>query len=356
MIHETLAYEVFRAAGVAAPRTGYAYVRINGEDYGLYANVETYDKVMLNPVWFAATQHLYEGGYDLDVDATSIDLFEIDEGADDRTDLTALVAAADATGVPFSERLATVADLDEIVRMMAVDRYLGDWDGYMAPAPRAPNNYYLHSDGSGRFTLHPWGADQTFYDRSPPELPGGRLHVLCLADPVCATRYDQFMASLPALVDSLGLDAQAAALQAELADWQATDPRSEHTPAEIAAGVAAVRHFLAARPGDLADPVPDDDPPADPPPAGAPDTSIVHGPDDPRHAKRRHVRVRFTFESSQPGSSFECRVDSKPWSGCESPARVRVDRGRHRFRVRAIGADGSVDASPASWRWKVQRS
>ena len=32
MIHEVLAYEVFRAAGVAASRTGYAYVRVNEQD------------------------------------------------------------------------------------------------------------------------------------------------------------------------------------------------------------------------------------------------------------------------------------------------------------------------------------
>ena len=31
MVHETLAYEAFRAAGVEAPRTGYADVRVNGD-------------------------------------------------------------------------------------------------------------------------------------------------------------------------------------------------------------------------------------------------------------------------------------------------------------------------------------
>ena len=34
MVHETLAYTAFRAMGVPAPRTGYAFVRVNGEDYG----------------------------------------------------------------------------------------------------------------------------------------------------------------------------------------------------------------------------------------------------------------------------------------------------------------------------------
>ena len=51
MIHELLAYKVFRSAGVAAPRTGYAYLRVNGADYGVYLNIETLDTVML-PRWF----------------------------------------------------------------------------------------------------------------------------------------------------------------------------------------------------------------------------------------------------------------------------------------------------------------
>ena len=60
MIHELLAYKVFRSAGVAAPRTGYAYLRVNGA--GLRPVPEHRDPrhVML-PRWFDSTQHLYEG-------------------------------------------------------------------------------------------------------------------------------------------------------------------------------------------------------------------------------------------------------------------------------------------------------
>jgi spore coat protein CotH len=57
MVHETLGYELLRAAGVPAPRTGYAYVRVNGQGYGLYLNLETYDDVSLSRL-FATTQHL----------------------------------------------------------------------------------------------------------------------------------------------------------------------------------------------------------------------------------------------------------------------------------------------------------
>lgn len=47
MIHETLAYASFRAAGVPASRTGLAYVRLNGEDIGVYLDLENLDDIGL---------------------------------------------------------------------------------------------------------------------------------------------------------------------------------------------------------------------------------------------------------------------------------------------------------------------
>ena len=47
MVHETLAYDLFRAMGVPAPRTGYAFTRLNGDVIGVQADIETYDDVSL---------------------------------------------------------------------------------------------------------------------------------------------------------------------------------------------------------------------------------------------------------------------------------------------------------------------
>ena len=48
------------ATGAPTARVGYAYVRLNGAEYGLYANVENVDAVMARR-WFTGTQHIYEG-------------------------------------------------------------------------------------------------------------------------------------------------------------------------------------------------------------------------------------------------------------------------------------------------------
>ena len=83
----------------------------------------------------------------------------------------------------------------------------------------------------------------------------------------------------------------------------------------------------------------------------APQTKIAKKP------KRRTTkrRVRITFSSSEPGSSFVCKLDKKPSKPCRSPYRKRVGIGRHRFQVAASDAAGNTDPSPAKIRFRRVR-
>lgn len=253
MIHETLSYESFRAVGIAAPRTGYAYVRINGEDYGLYLNVETLDDVAL-PRWFAATGHLYEGAYGSDMTPGGAAAFEVDEGDEEnREDLEALIAAVNQDASDWSDGLAGVADLSQMVRMWAVERYVGHWDGYSGiEGVEWPNNFYLHSDAAGKFTMLPWGTDQTWAKTLPFESDAGLLFDRCLADASCATTYADALVEIAGVIEGLDLGARATAISALLLPWQQIDPRLEYSDPQVAAAVEATRAFIAARPGELA--------------------------------------------------------------------------------------------------------
>jgi hypothetical protein len=258
MVHETMVYELFRGLGVPAPRTGYAFVRINGEPYGVYLNIETYDDVML-PRLFATTGHLYEADAPgVDVRPGEADTFEVDEGDDtDLSDLDALIAAANDPVGDWSDGVEAVADLDEMTRMWAVERYAGHWDGYAGvDAPFRPNNYYLHSLEDGVFAMLPWGTDQTWevpvqFD----EQAGGLLFNNCLADASCEALYEAQLGKVAATIPGLALDRVAICTADLLAPWQAQeDPsRAEYDDAEIAEGVEDARSFMAARPGELAD-------------------------------------------------------------------------------------------------------
>ncbi|HSI79127.1 MAG TPA: hypothetical protein VK919_00610, partial [Solirubrobacterales bacterium] len=87
--------------------------------------------------------------------------------------------------------------------------------------------------------------------------------------------------------------------------------------------------------------------------ATPPQTTILSGPG--RKAKARG-KIRFTFSSNEPGSTFSCRLNSKPFRPCSSPFKRRLKKpGRYRFQVRATDAVGHVDPTPAKRAFKVKR-
>jgi hypothetical protein len=261
MLHETLSYEAFRAMGVQGSRTGYAFVRLNGEPLGVYLNIEDLDDVGLEKRFgeFDDPQHLYEGEYGVDVRPEDVEDFEVDEGDDESLgDLEALAAAADDELAPdWSERLAPHADLDQMTRMWTVEKYTGHWDGYAGAPDDAehdlPNNYYLFSDATGRFQMLPWGTDQTWEIPGPFDDPGGLLFNGCLADTSCAESYEAAAALALETIPALDFDTTARCTAGLLASWQALEEESvqPYDSAQIATAVHATREFIAARPGEL---------------------------------------------------------------------------------------------------------
>ena len=262
MVHETLSYTAFRALGVDASRTGYAFVRLNGEPLGVYLNVENLDDVALKERFgtFADPQHIYEGEYGTDARPSEVEDFEVDEGdEDDTSDLQALAAAVnDAAAPDWSDRVDPHADLAQMTRMWAVEKYAGHWDGYAGKADDSehdlPNNFYLYSDPLKRFQMLPWGTDQTWEERLPFGGGGGLLYEKCRADASCDQLFEDALGDTLATVPGLNLGRIARCAEKLLAPWQALeDPAIRlYEPAEIAAAGAAARAFVADRPGELA--------------------------------------------------------------------------------------------------------
>jgi hypothetical protein len=268
MVHETLAYEAFRALGVPAPHTGFTYLRVNGQSFGLHLNVETLDKVALEKQlgpFLNPPQHLYEGESGADVTPAKWELLEVDEGKKkEKGDLKALVDAVALVSPSFSQRVTGLADLDEMTRMWAVEKYIGHWDGYsgaFVPDSELPNNYYLYSDASGQFQMLPWGTDQTWSDILQFESDGGALFNDCKAETGTGSCQSLYRAALgKALTALVALDPdQIARCGAEsLRPWQqfeATQSAPQRRPfsqKEIDDDVFATREFIDERPGELA--------------------------------------------------------------------------------------------------------
>ena len=84
-----------------------------------------------------------------------------------------------------------------------------------------------------------------------------------------------------------------------------------------------------------------------------PDTTVTRAP-NPKTKKRR---ASFEFVSSEPFSTFECKLDKRGFKPCPSPrgyGKSLLKPGKHTFRVRALDEPGNTDPSPAQVRWKVR--
>ncbi len=81
-----------------------------------------------------------------------------------------------------------------------------------------------------------------------------------------------------------------------------------------------------------------------------PETDITQGPE----AMLASTTASFQVESTEPGSSFECRLDDEPFVLCLPPIELSgLPQGPHRFEVRAVNDLDNFDASPARWEFAV---
>ena len=84
----------------------------------------------------------------------------------------------------------------------------------------------------------------------------------------------------------------------------------------------------------------------------APNTTITSGPS----ATTTDRTPTFAFSSSEPGGTFQCRLDSANFASCSSPKTYSTQSfALHTFQVRAIDGAGNVDATPAAWTFTITR-
>lgn len=230
-IAERLAYEVYRAAGLPAPRCNSALVYVNGTFYGVYANVEAEDKSFLKR-WFPTDGgNLYEEGQKDFVPGaeTAFDL-ETNETANDRTDLKNLIAAIQgSTPQSFLSDIGGLLDTAHFLKFTAVEAAVNQWDMH-AYTVFYMNNFRLYNDPtSKKFTFIPWGHDMSMKpfrdsgkpfikafelahvgDRASGSVSSGTLFQRCLQSPACKTAYRDAVSEIATLYDGLNLEEMAA--------------------------------------------------------------------------------------------------------------------------------------------------
>lgn len=159
VISQSLAYRVFRAAGVPAPRVGFADVTVNGERLGIYSNVEPVRRPFLGRSFGDGKGTLWEGTI-CDIVPASLDRMDkkVEGPPADEARLAEVADLLAADGDLDLDTLSSLVDLDHFLRFWCVEGLLNVWDGYCANQ----NNYFVYaSPADGRFRFIPWGADAT---------------------------------------------------------------------------------------------------------------------------------------------------------------------------------------------------
>jgi CotH protein len=163
--NEQLGSELFRTAGIPAPRVSRAVVTLNGRPLGLYLLKEAFTEDFLGCYFPHVTGDLFEPGEGHDVNE-HLKRVSLPGPAHGRAVLKALSQAAlDQDPGRGWGRLQAVLDVDRFIRFMVLEIMLCHRDGYCL----ARNNFKAYQDfDAKKMVFLPQGMDQLFH---PAELP-----------------------------------------------------------------------------------------------------------------------------------------------------------------------------------------
>jgi len=166
--NELLGSELFRAAGIPAPRVAHAVVTLNGRRLGLYVLKEGFTEDFLGCYFRQVGGGLYEPGEGHDVNQR-LKRNSVQAPKGDRAALQALAEAALEPGLASRwGHLEQSLEVDQFVTFMAMEVMLGHRDGYCL----ARNNYRVYHDlDTGKFAFFPHGMDQLFGNPDAPWRP-----------------------------------------------------------------------------------------------------------------------------------------------------------------------------------------
>ncbi|MFT3711319.1 MAG: CotH kinase family protein [Archangium sp.] len=155
-----VSYEVFRRAGLPAPRTAHATLRFNGEDKGLYVVEEPTNGDYLETAFGDGSGNLYEGPWDFPKGSATADLKDEVSEMRSRADLEALTRVVmDSSPMQLESALTPLLDVDQFLTNYAVESVAALWDNYSVVAW----NYYWYHVPNGRFVILTHGVNWPYW-------------------------------------------------------------------------------------------------------------------------------------------------------------------------------------------------
>ena len=151
---------MFRKAGVPAPRCNFAHVTVNGQNLGLFSNVESITNRFLARHFSDNDGRLYEGTLsDFSEGWTATFEAKINEDAPARGSILAIQSALELPDNQLEAVLPQIINIDRFMNFWAVETLINHMDGYT----KGMNNFYIYFDPTtGLMEFIPWGVDSTF--------------------------------------------------------------------------------------------------------------------------------------------------------------------------------------------------
>jgi uncharacterized protein (TIGR03437 family) len=189
LMHERLSMMLFRRMNIAAPREGYGRVYMNDDYIGLYIIIEEIDANFL--------QNSFGDGGGFLLEYVRLDDWHLEYlGADPelyvpaRFDVKTRKSEFNAATIvemidvinhaPDEEFAASVSrylDMSNVLRYVAVENYLAEWDGFLGHG--GMNNYYFYqTDAHSPFRMVAWDKEQGFGIPDHPVFYNAELNVL----------------------------------------------------------------------------------------------------------------------------------------------------------------------------------
>ena len=272
-----LAYDMMAFMEVPSPLCSYVWVRVNGQDWGLFLAVEEPEEAFARRNFGSDHGQLYKPDYrSLNDENADVALrYTTGDPADyDNVFRNAKFPVSDADKAQLiralkildsGQNLEQAVNIDEVVRYFVVQVFVVNLDGYLG---RTGHNYFLYEE-NGVLQMLPWDYnlafatyslgmpdpinDSTLYINWPIDTPGATArnrplyHNLMLQNDIFALYHEQFDRFLREYFESGHFETLVARTREMIAPYVRQDPTAFCSYEDFLTGVQTITDFCLLR-------------------------------------------------------------------------------------------------------------
>ena len=235
MMHERVAYRMYREAGVPAARANHAIVYVNDELYGLFTVIDTVDDIFLKRWYDDASGPMWEqhDGDFTDQYVQDNVYFQHEEGEDDRWALQALADALEGSGDTAVDDASAVLDWDQFHRYWAAGSVVMNFDAY--PFRFAGDDCHVYFDvETERIHYIPHGTDETFYyDENFETRANGHIAAKCRESQNCRDDWANKVYDVLEISEDIDLAGYAEYVREQIEEHAENDPERNYSMNDV---------------------------------------------------------------------------------------------------------------------------